>query len=92
VTSGPSGAASVEPGARPRVVLVGKPDCHLCDEARAVVSAVCAGLGLAWDERSILDDPDLADQYWELIPVVVVDGTVLATWTVDGEALRAALT
>lgn len=75
----------------PRVRLVGKPSCHLCDEARAVVSSVCAELAVAWDERSILDDPSLADQYWELIPVTLVDGQVLSTWTVDAAALRAAL-
>ena len=75
----------------PRVLLIGKPDCHLCDQARTVVSAVCAELGVAWDEASILDEPGLADQYWELIPVTLVDGDVLATWTVDAQALRAAL-
>lgn len=74
-----------------RVQLVGKPSCHLCDEARAVISSVCAELAVAWEERSILDDPSLADQYWELIPVTLVDGRVLSTWTVEAAALRAAL-
>lgn len=72
--------------------LVGKPDCHLCDEARRIIAAVCADLGEPWSELSIFDDPALADQFWELIPVTLVDGRVLATWTIDEAALRVALT
>jgi hypothetical protein len=74
-----------------RVRLVGKPGCHLCDQARAVVAAVCAELGVGWDEVSILDDPGLADRYWELIPVVLVDGAELGHWQVVPADLRAAL-
>jgi hypothetical protein len=86
-----SAAARQSDGPEPRVRLIGKPDCHLCDQARAVITGVCADLGVAWDERSILDDPELADLYWEQIPVTLVDGVVVATWTVDASALRAAL-
>lgn len=75
----------------PRVRLVGKAGCHLCDEARIVVRDVCAGLGVGWDEVSISDDPVLADLYWEQIPVTIVDGHVLSIWRVDPFRLRAAL-
>ncbi len=74
-----------------RVQLVGKPGCHLCDDARAVVQRVCAETGVAWDEVSILEDPALADQYWELIPVTLVDGAVVGSWFIDESTLRAAL-
>ncbi len=74
-----------------RVLLVGKPGCHLCDLARPVVAAVCAELGVSWTEASILDDPRLADAYWEQIPVTIVDGRVLDIWRVDADRLRAAL-
>ncbi len=83
--------ADPQPSPVPRVRLVGKPGCHLCDEARAVLSAVCGELGQSWEEVSILDDPDLADRYWELIPVTLVDGRLIGQWTVDGARLRAAL-
>lgn len=72
-------------------MLVGKPGCHLCDEARAVVAAVCADEGIDWVEVSILDDPDLADRYWERIPVILVDGVEHDFWRVDPQRLRAAL-
>lgn len=79
-----------DPG-HPVVTLVGKPGCHLCDEARAVVSRVADDLGVPWEERSILDDPALHDRYWELIPVTLVDGIQHDFWRVDEERLRAAL-
>jgi Glutaredoxin-like domain (DUF836) len=74
-----------------RVQLVGKPGCHLCEQARVVVARVCAELAVAWDEVSILDDPGLADLYWEQIPVTLVDGAVVGIWHVDEVRLRAAL-
>jgi hypothetical protein len=79
------------PQPTPRVLLVGKPDCHLCDDARAVIAGVCAELGEDFAEASILDDLDLADLYWEQIPVTLVDGVQVAHWRVDPDALRAAL-
>lgn len=73
------------------MLLVGKPGCHLCDDARAVVAAVCAESAATWDEISILDDPVLADRYADQIPVVLIDGVVHDFWRVDAERLRAAL-
>jgi hypothetical protein len=77
--------------AGPRVTLVGKPGCHLCDEARPVVAAACADAGLEWAEVSILDDPGLADSYAEQIPVVLIDGRVHDYWRVDALRLATAL-
>jgi hypothetical protein len=75
----------------PRVVLLGKPGCHLCDDARAVVARVCGELGVGWQELSILDDPTLEARYWEQIPVTLVDGRQHDFWRVDEGRLRAAL-
>ena len=57
-----------------RLTLIGKPGCHLCDDAREVVRAVMAEVEatdaaprLALDERSILDDAALAARYAEEI-------------------------
>ena len=36
-----------------RVVLYGRAGCHLCDEAREVVRAVCAETGDGWTEVDI---------------------------------------
>lgn len=75
----------------PRVQLVGKPGCHLCDQARQALQRLCAELAEPWEELSILDDPDLADLYWEQIPVTLVDGAVVGVWHVDEAQVRAAL-
>ena len=75
-----------------RVTLIGKPDCHLCEAAREVIAAVCAQTGDAYVELSILDDSELADEYWEQIPVTLVDGVQHDFWRVDPARLRAALT
>jgi glutaredoxin len=78
--------------AAPRVTLLGKPGCHLCDDARAVIAAVTAELGEAYAEVDITTDPDLHARYWEQIPVTLVDGEQHDFWRVDADRLRAALT
>ncbi len=75
----------------PRVTLIGKPDCHLCDDARQIISTVCADLNVTWTELSILDDPELADEYWDEIPVTLIDGNVHNIYRVDEARLRAKL-
>ena len=76
----------------PSVTLLGKPGCHLCDDARAVVLGVLAQHPeVPFEEKSILDDPELLDAYAEEIPVVLIDGRVHTIWRVDEDRLRAAL-
>jgi hypothetical protein len=74
-----------------RVLLLGKPGCHLCEDARAVVERVCAESAATYAEIDILTDPALADRWFEEIPVVAVDGAVLDVLGVDPVRLRAAL-
>jgi glutaredoxin len=74
-----------------RVMLYGKPGCHLCDDARAVVQAVCAELGVGWTEVDITVDPELFEKYGEQIPVTFVDGRQHDFWRVDPARLRKAL-
>lgn len=75
----------------PRVRLLTRPGCHLCDDARMVVEAVCAELGERYDEVSIDDDPELTRRYGEEIPVTFVDGRQHDYWRVDPVRLRRAL-
>lgn len=75
----------------PRITLIGKPGCHLCDDARAVVARVAEDLGVGWTELDITRDEELAEQYWEQIPVTLVDGRRHDYWRVDEARLRAAL-
>ncbi len=75
-----------------RIRLLSKPGCHLCDDARVVVEAVCAELGESYDEVDISSDPELTATYAEQIPVTFVDGRQHDFWRVDADRLRTALT
>jgi glutaredoxin len=74
-----------------RVRLLSKPGCHLCDDARAVIEAVCAELGEHYEDVDISSDQDLAERYAEQIPVTFVDGRQHDFWRVDPDRLRRAL-
>lgn len=75
-----------------RLTFVGKPECHLCDDARVVVDGVLADLpGVELIERSILDEPELFEAYADEIPVLLIDDRVHTIWRVDAGRLRSAL-
>ena len=74
------------------ITLIGKPGCHLCDEARPIVERVVAGFPDATlTERSILDDPELEARWHDDIPVVLIDGRLHGRWRFDAGELRSAL-
>jgi Glutaredoxin-like domain (DUF836) len=74
-----------------RVLLLSRPGCHLCDEARAVIGRVTAELGVTWAERDITtSEQDLAE-YSDMIPVTFVDGVQHDFWRVSEDRLRTAL-
>jgi hypothetical protein len=75
-----------------RLTLIGKPGCHLCDDARILIEAVLEDFpDAALTELSILDDDALRSQYAEEIPVLLIDERMHAYWRVDADRLRAAL-
>jgi len=76
---------------QPRITLISKPGCHLCEPVREVIQRVARDLDLQWVELSILDDPELFAAYQEQIPVTLVDGAQHDYWRVDESRLRAAL-
>jgi hypothetical protein len=74
-----------------RITLLGKPGCHLCDDARAVIARVAADLNVAWEERDITASAAETAEYWDKIPVTLVDGVQHDFWRVSEDRLRAAL-
>ena len=68
-----------------RLVLYGRPGCHLCDDARAVLERV----GHPFEEIDIERDDELLKRYLERIPVVALDGEELYDFFVDEDDLRA---
>lgn len=80
------------------LTLIGKPGCHLCDDAREVVRGVLGELATAGEavdvvvtELSIIDNPALMHEFAEEIPVVMIDGRVHTIWRVEPARLRSAL-
>jgi glutaredoxin-like protein DUF836 len=73
------------------ITLLSRPGCHLCDEARAVITAVAAELGVPWTERDVTVSPDDLRLFGEMIPVTLIDGVQHDFWRVDERRLRRAL-
>ena len=74
------------------LTLIGRDGCHLCDDARAVVTEVLADFpSVTMTEVSIDDDEALRAEYWEQIPGVMLDGKVHNFWRIDTDRLRAKL-
>jgi glutaredoxin len=79
------------PAADRQVTLLGRPGCHLCDEARAIIARVAADLGVPWEERDITESEADLREYWDKIPVTLIDGVQHDFWRVSEPRLRAAL-
>ncbi len=80
------------PGAPPRTVtLFGRPGCHLCDDARAILLRIRGDAPFVLAERDIEADDETFKAYLERIPVVTLDGEELYEHFVDEDDLRARL-
>jgi glutaredoxin len=73
------------------VILYSRPDCHLCDEARAAILELRRELRFELQEIDIDRDDELLSRYLERIPVVAVDGEQVSELILDVDALRARL-
>ncbi len=79
--------------ARVTVEMMGKPGCHLCDDARAIVNDVLDDFPeTEFVEHNILDDAEMFETMKNDIPVIVINGQRHATWRIDEADFRAALT
>ncbi|MCU1632730.1 MAG: NrdH-redoxin [Micrococcaceae bacterium] len=72
----------------PGVVLLTRPACHLCEDARLVVARVTDELGLEWRELSVSDAPALGARFAEELPVLFIDGVQRDFWSIDESRLR----
>lgn len=70
------------------IVLYGKPECPLCDEAREVIENLAAQPDryepFTFDEIDIRLDQAMFALYRYRIPVVMLDGTIIAEGRMDG--------
>jgi hypothetical protein len=71
------------------VVLLGKPDCHLCHEMREVVEKVLPEFAARLEERNVLEtDPETRARYLYEIPVLLLEGREIARHWIDEADLR----
>jgi len=74
------------------VELFGKPGCHLCDDARAVIDQVLTEFpAVTLIERNILDDVDWFETMKNEIPVITINSVWHTQWRVDEAEFREAL-
>jgi glutaredoxin len=78
-------------GSDREVILYGRPGCHLCADARAVLLRVRRAHPFAYVERDIDADEDLLRAYLERIPVVTIDGVEAFELFVDEADFTAAV-
>jgi glutaredoxin len=73
------------------VTLIGKPGCHLCDDARAALQRLSAQHGFEIHEVDIETDDALHAAYLERIPVICLDGEHVSDYFLDEPTLTARL-
>jgi glutaredoxin len=71
----------------PVVTLYGKPGCHLCEDARAVVERASRRRSFELREIDVTLDPVLNREYGERIPVLAIDGEEAFEFFVDEKVL-----
>jgi glutaredoxin len=69
--------------AEPRLTLVTRAGCHLCDVAREVLAEVAAETGEGFRELDVDADPALLDEYSDRVPVILLDGKEHGYWRVE---------
>jgi glutaredoxin len=76
----------------PTVLLYGRPDCHLCDEARAGLERMRSqGARFELREIDIESDDELFKRYLERIPVIEIDGAEVCDLGLDPGAVKTRL-
>jgi hypothetical protein len=71
----------------PRIALITRAGCHLCDDAKVALDRVCAATGEQWVERPVEADIELEREYGERLPVILLDGKDHGYWRVEEDRL-----
>lgn len=67
----------------PRLTLITRPGCHLCEVAEEAIGRVAVAAGVSWTEISVDGDPDLEREYGDRVPVILLDGKEHGYWRVE---------
>ena len=72
----------------PRLQLLTRAGCHLCETAAATLHGLAAEAGLAVAAVDVDADPDLQAEFGDRVPVVLLDGREHSYFRVDVPRLR----
>jgi glutaredoxin len=67
-----------------RLTLITRTGCHLCEEARAALERI----GEPWTELDVDATVELAGEYGDRVPVILLDGKEHGYWRVEEDRLR----
>ncbi|PAU83652.1 thioredoxin family protein [Halorubrum salipaludis] len=72
------------------VTVYTREDCSLCEVARETIESTAADLDVAidLDMVDVDEDPELAEEYGERVPYVLIDGHPAFKYEVDERDLR----
>ena len=75
------------------VTLLTREGCGSCVRVHGQLLPLCEGAGARLEVTDVdrADDPDLAAEYGDRLPVVLVDGAEHSCWEVDDDELLATL-
>jgi glutaredoxin len=70
-----------------RLTLITRDQCHLCEVAKEAMARVAQATGEDWREVDVDSDPRLQAEYWDRVPVILLDGKEHGYWRVEEERL-----
>lgn len=70
------------------IELFSKHDCHLCDEAKAVLEQVRQDIPFNLREYKLTEGDEKYEEYSELVPVVLIDKVMAFKYRVNEHTLR----
>ncbi|WP_092152252.1 glutaredoxin family protein [Corynebacterium mycetoides] len=65
--------------------------CGSCDRVARQIQPVVSAAGASLELVDVDRDPEMAAEYGDRVPVVVIDGEEFACWEVDNDDLAAEL-
>jgi len=75
-----------------KMILYSKPDCYLCDEMKNVIANLKKESEFDFEEINIELNEILFDKYKEKIPVLMLNGRMIAKYRITREKLFKILT
>lgn len=70
------------------LLLYSKPDCHLCEEMKIIVLKIRKEKNFNFQVININEDKLLYEKYREKIPVLELNGRIIAKFRIDEDKLK----